>query len=279
MKPVTQDCGRIGRLQLSGFTVSEFLLTSRYRSTPHRHEKPGLVLPLGGALTLAGSFGARTIHPGEMLSLPAGVAHSEHTAGAAACLLLEPAASEQSHVLDRVRIARHPGLLEATRRLSISLRCASESSWKPEYEALELLAFADSASDRGPAGKAKSASWVRRAAERLREEYYRPPSLANLAEEAGVSREHLSREFRHRMGLTIGGYLRRQQVLAAVRLLQESGLSISQVALATGFTDQSHLCRRLRRCLGATPGMIRAAVGTFSRATAITVLPTPRVFT
>jgi AraC family transcriptional regulator len=56
----------------------------------------------------------------------------------------------------------------------------------------------------------------------------------------------------------VGDFVRRQQILAAVHLLLNSGLSISQVALAAGFTDESHLCRRVRRSLGTTPGRIRS---------------------
>ncbi len=224
----------------------------------HAHELSGLVLPMAGALTLAGAFGTRTIRPGEVLTLPADTAHSERTAGVVVCLLLEPTVASDGSI-DRVRVMAHPSILEAARRLSISLACSSETpEWEPAYEAVDLLALVSRATHRSPS---KGAIWLRRTAERLREEFSRPPSLAELAGDAGVSREHLAREFRRAMGLTVGDYVRRLQVLEAVRLLRSSGLSTAQVALATGFTDASHLSRRVRRYLGMTPGMIRSGGG------------------
>ncbi|MGH7527990.1 MAG: AraC family transcriptional regulator [Gemmatimonadales bacterium] len=253
------ECGRIRLVHLSGFAISEFLLAGGFRSKRHGHELPGLVLPVSGALTVAGAFGARTIRPGEMLTLPADTAHSEHAAGVVACLLLEPTAEAHLDRLAPCRVIGHPDLVEATRRLSVSVACSlGAPEWEVTYEAVELLALASEPTNRKTCGRLIAARWVRRTAERLREEYSRPPSLADLARDAGVSREHLAREFRRAMGLTVGAYVRRQQMLEAVHLLQKSGISISQIALATGFTDQSHLCRRVRRDLGVTPGMIRS---------------------
>jgi AraC family transcriptional regulator len=40
-------------------------------------------------------------------------------------------------------------------------------------------------------------------------------------------------------------------------LLSDTQLSISQVALETGFAHQSHLARQMRRLLGVTPAAIR----------------------
>ena len=51
----------------------------------------------------------------------------------------------------------------------------------------------------------------------------------------------------------------RQRVERARELLEASGLSISQVALDTGFAHQSHLARCMRRILGITPSSVRRA--------------------
>jgi AraC family transcriptional regulator len=44
---------------------------------------------------------------------------------------------------------------------------------------------------------------------------------------------------------------------AARRLLSETERPIADIALETGFTDQSHLTRVFRRCLGETPAGFR----------------------
>jgi AraC-like DNA-binding protein len=78
-------------------------------------------------------------------------------------------------------------------------------------------------------------------------------ALETLATVAGVSPFHLSRLFRAQTGLPPHAYLVHVRVRQAKRLLAQ-GESISQAALVTGFTDQSHLTRWFKRIMGVTPG-------------------------
>ena len=78
-------------------------------------------------------------------------------------------------------------------------------------------------------------------------------ALETLAGVAGVSPFHLARLFRAQTGLPPHAYLVHVRVRQAKRLLAQ-GESITQAALATGFTDQSHLTRWFKRIMGVTPG-------------------------
>lgn len=93
----------------------------------------------------------------------------------------------------------------------------------------------------------------RRAIEMMHSEPSTRVSLVEIATELGLSQWHFSRQFRKTTGLSPYQYLLRSRVGRARRLL-EDGHSISDVALSTGFTDQSHMHRHFKRILGATPG-------------------------
>lgn len=78
-------------------------------------------------------------------------------------------------------------------------------------------------------------------------------TLAHLAGIARLSPYHLVRVFRAALGLPPHAYLTQVRVRQAKKLLL-LGLPLSQVALETGFVDQSHLTRRFKRLVGVTPG-------------------------
>lgn len=82
-------------------------------------------------------------------------------------------------------------------------------------------------------------------------------SLAEIAEVANLSVSHLKVVFRQSMGLSVHKYVIRRRVERARDMLIEGQLPVSQIALATGFSHQSHLARHMRRLLGITPAEIR----------------------
>jgi transcriptional regulator GlxA family with amidase domain len=81
--------------------------------------------------------------------------------------------------------------------------------------------------------------------------------LAELAAVAGLSMHHFAREFRRSTGVTPHYYLTRKRVERAQHMLARTELSLSEIACAVGFSDQSHLARHFRRLLGVTPGRFR----------------------
>jgi AraC family transcriptional regulator len=82
--------------------------------------------------------------------------------------------------------------------------------------------------------------------------------LDDLADVAGLSRYHFSRVFREEVGQTPWTFVRHTRIRRATELLTE-GRPPAEVAHETGFADQSHLTRVLRKIDGRTPGEIREA--------------------
>ena len=84
-------------------------------------------------------------------------------------------------------------------------------------------------------------------------------SLDQLAEVAGMSIPHLTTLFRRTMGQSVHAYVMERRVQRARTLLLDQRMSISEVALETGFAHQSHLARWMRRLLGVTPSDVLRA--------------------
>jgi AraC-like DNA-binding protein len=94
---------------------------------------------------------------------------------------------------------------------------------------------------------------VRRTKRWLDEHYAESVSLHDLARFAGLSPYYLHRSFCRKIGMPPHSYQTEVRIHHA-RLLLRRGWSISDVASAAGFADQSHLSRHFKKLTGATPG-------------------------
>jgi AraC family transcriptional regulator len=85
-------------------------------------------------------------------------------------------------------------------------------------------------------------------------------SLKEVARECGLSVSYFSRAFRRSVGVPPHSWLLQHRIEVAKEKLRDRQLSVSQVALACGFADQSHLTRVFSRMLGLSPAAWRRAV-------------------
>ena len=81
-------------------------------------------------------------------------------------------------------------------------------------------------------------------------------SIETLSHLVGLSPYYLIRSFRQQVGLPPHGYQRQVRLLWAKRALRRSQ-SLAEVAIESGFSDQSHLTRCFKRAFGITPGQYR----------------------
>lgn len=85
--------------------------------------------------------------------------------------------------------------------------------------------------------------------------------IRELASEASVHPIHLARAFRREFGCSPGEYLRRCRIEKVRALLATSEMPLAELALETGFADQSQLTTSFRRATGLTPGAFRRLLG------------------
>ncbi len=84
-----------------------------------------------------------------------------------------------------------------------------------------------------------------------------PWSLKRLADQHGCSREHLSREFRRRVGSTPAAWLNAARVARAVHLLTQSNLPIGEVKKQAGFASPHTFSRQVKTATGVSPRGLR----------------------
>jgi AraC family transcriptional regulator len=126
--------------------------------------------------------------------------------------------------------------------------------------AIEAILFeAAVAASRAPeaTGDGRSPQWLRRAVDFLHAAHGGSPTLADVSRVAAVHPAHLARVFRRVYGCSVGTHMRRIRIEAARSLLAASNAPLADIAMATGFTDQSHLCRVFKQFVGVTPGHYR----------------------
>ncbi len=84
--------------------------------------------------------------------------------------------------------------------------------------------------------------------------------LKDVARECRLSVSHFSRAFRRSMGVAPHNWLLMRRVEVAKDKLRNTRLSLSDVALACGFAEQSHLTRVFTGMVGVSPGAWRRAL-------------------
>jgi AraC family transcriptional regulator len=91
----------------------------------------------------------------------------------------------------------------------------------------------------------------------LTEEHASHVDLTQLSRAFGIHPVHLTRSFRRHLRCTPGEYLRSFRLDRAARLLTSGRKPIAEVAVHTGFADQSHLNRHFTRAYGVSPARYR----------------------
>ena len=92
----------------------------------------------------------------------------------------------------------------------------------------------------------------------MRENLEEPLSIPALAQSLAVNARKLETLFSADLGAGPQKVYRRIRLLAARRYVEQTGISISEIALRCGYADPSAMTRAFRQEFGAAPGNIRA---------------------
>jgi AraC family transcriptional regulator len=86
---------------------------------------------------------------------------------------------------------------------------------------------------------------------------HRTIHIRDLSAVAQRSPAYFSRRFKLAVGESPHAYVVRRRLERACDLMVTSAVSMSEIALSVGFSDQAHLCRHFRAAFGQSPGSWR----------------------
>lgn len=151
-------------------------------------------------------------------------------------------------------VINDPALRQKLRRLSICMASQAGHLEKESFlfDALSHLlgGYAGVPEEKNPSGNHPHA--VRRAKEYLAANLDQKITLEDLALAVGLSRYHLLRIFKLHTGLP-PHLFRTQRRIDLAKTLLRKGMPLAQVALETGFVDQSHFTNKFKQFTAATP--------------------------
>ncbi len=249
------------RQQVCGNTLTQLAHTQPHKVPPHTHERAYVSLVLDGAYRER--FAGRTIEyqPFTLAFHPPYFSHHDEIGAQRArffAVEFDPTYMAMLSAEARPEIELQGG---KAAWIAVELYGKFLHGMEPlGAEALITELFVE-ASRRKSQLERSAPHWLARVEERLRAEYVDPPTLIELAADAGVHPVHLSRTFRAFRRESIAHALWRLKAQHAVRKMRSGAATLADIALEAGFADQSHFTRIFKRITGLTPEACRRVIG------------------
>lgn len=96
-------------------------------------------------------------------------------------------------------------------------------------------------------------SYLTRAETYIRHNYSYPIQIGDVAKYVGIDRTYLYRLFMKYKGISPKQFLTAYRIMEAKRLLEDTGLSITETGLSCGFHDASVFCKSFLQTEGVSP--------------------------
>lgn len=271
--PVTMGSPRFVSTEVDRLLCTHAWFPPGAHLEPHIHERATFAVMLAGGFDL--TFSSPAIRrrrlacgPGTVFTEPAGETHGNRigTEGASVVVLqIDPGAADPTLeplrplLIDRINHFHSDRIALRARRLAREIRRPDAlSELAVESLALEMLVDA-ARHDLRWTKRGQVPAWLRVAEDYVRANFRESLRVADVAEAAGVHPAHLAAVFSEARGVPLGTFIRRLRLDWAAERLSRTDESISSIAYAAGFSDQSHLTRAFKAHTGQTPGSYRKA--------------------
>lgn len=227
----------------------------------HTHQDAHFILVTGGAYVSC-AYGPRVEGRPTLVYNPPGTTHRDHFEyGRGSFFAVSLAPRLAARALAGTATPDMPVRLAATQQhamlLHIAGSCAqagAASRLSLEALCMELLCSMDRQAEMHTRPRPP---WLHQALELINDCFADDLAVADVADRVGVHPIHLARTFRRHFRCTPGEFLRFRRLEKAAAALASTVRPLAEVALASGFADQSHFTKAFVRGFGLPPGEYR----------------------
>jgi AraC family transcriptional regulator len=110
-------------------------------------------------------------------------------------------------------------------------------------------------------GSPRIPAWVSIVRDAIHDTLPEKITLEMLATLTGLHPVHLSKEFPKYFQAGFGQYIRNLRIQKAIELLSDKNMTLSEIACACGFSDQSHFIKIFKSSIGTNPLKYRKELG------------------
>jgi AraC family transcriptional regulator len=259
-------------VDVAGFILTETEHPPHFVLPRHDHACANLNFVLrGGVLE---TFAKQTADCGSLSVTvkPPGEAHANRYGPVRTrCLILETTSSRLEMLRPFTSFLDRPAFHQNSHLASLFLRIHKEFHASDPcaplvvegliLELLGMLGREEAAAETSSA----SPTWLNRVRERIHDQPHEVWTLSALAAAVGLHANYLARMFRKFYRCSVGEYARRLRLEHAARELAGTEKSLAQVAVESGFYDQSHFTHAFKRRFHMTPTAFRLAARTEGR--------------
>ncbi len=208
------------------------------------------------------------LHPGDMIIIPPGAIHATHYRGEKHSRVLINFSmhyipnSLVEVVSKDVYLFKGDGAEDDLNRIFAEIAKEESSSDSFSEEAIRsllarlIIMAARHGSHREE--KLSSSSFIEDAVRYVQNNYRNPICLEDIAKSCGVSKVHLSRKFKEKIGIGLNEYIAIYRLKNAKELLlTQDKMSICEVAFECGFNDSNYFSWLFKKTYGVTPSQYR----------------------
>ncbi len=243
----------LGRRETAGVVLSETSYNRDARMGMHSHPHAYFCFVRRGSFRERWKRGSSEHHQDEIIFHPTGDEHANAFLDSSRCFNVELRPRYASGPAERTSLDR-----KAVRGILASLyREYREGATSPLVIEGLIYQLLGEAFERPAAGLKRTPAWLQHVRDEVDRRFLETLTVRQLSESVEMHPVHVARAYRKEYGATIGEHVRGLRVSYAQELLRNRSMSLSDIALEAGFSDQSHFSRLFKRGTGMTPRQYR----------------------